>query len=105
MTEEDKAKIAFTTHWGTYTFDGMPFSLKNASANYQQAMVTLFHDIVHKEIEVYVDDMIANSCTPRDHLIDLRKLFKCLVKYKLRLNPNKCIFRDNLWKLLSFIVS
>ena len=35
MTEEDKAKIAFTTHWGTYAYDGMPFSLKNASANYQ----------------------------------------------------------------------
>ena len=105
MTEEDKAKIAFTTHWGTYTYDGMPFSLKNASVNYQQAMVTLFHDIVHKEIEVYVDDMTANSCTPRDHLIDLRKLFKCLVKYKLRLNPNKYVLGASSGKLLSFKVS
>ena len=83
----------------------MPFSLKNASANYQQAMVTLFHDIVHKEIEVYVDDMTANSCTPRDHLIDLRKLFKCLVKYKLGLHPNKYVFGASSGKLLSFIVS
>ena len=55
-------------------------------------MVTLFHYIMHKEIEVYVDDMIAKSRTPRDHLIDLRKLFKHLVKYRLRLSPNKCIF-------------
>ena len=70
----------------------MPFGLKNAGVTYQQAMVTLFHDMMHKEIEVYVDDMIAKSRTPRDHLIDLRKLFKCLVKYRLRLNPNKCIF-------------
>ena len=68
-------------------------------------MVTLFHDMMHKEIEVYVDDMITNSCTPRDHLIDLRKLFKCLVKYRLRLNPNKCVFRASSRKLLSFIVS
>ena len=52
----------------------MPFGLKNSGATYQQAMV-LFHDMMHKEIEVYVDDMIAKSCTPRDHLIDLRKLF------------------------------
>ena len=59
----------------------------------------------HKEIEVYVDDMIAKLHTLRDHLIDLRKLFKCLVKYRLRLNPNKCVFIDSSRKLLDFIVS
>ena len=68
-------------------------------------MATLFHDMMHKVIKVYVDDMIAKSHTPRDYLIDLRKLFKCLVKYRLRLNPNKCIFGASLGKLLGFIVS
>ena len=83
----------------------MPFSLKNAGATYQRAMVTLFHDMMHKEIKVYIDDMIAKSHTPRDHLIYLRKLFKCLVKYRLRLNPNKCVFGASSGKLLGFIVS
>ena len=36
-------------------------------------MVTLFHDIMHKEIKVYVDDMIANSRTPKDNLILFEK--------------------------------
>ena len=67
-------------------------------------MVTLFHGMMHKEIEVYADDMIANSHTLRDHLIDLRKLFKCLIKYRLRLNPNKCVFGTSSWNLLSFVV-
>ena len=49
--------------------------------------------------------MIAKSRTSRDHLINLRKLFKCLIKYRLRLNPNKCVFGASSWKLLSFIVS
>ena len=35
MVEEDKAKIAFTTHWGTYVYDVIPFDLKNAGATYQ----------------------------------------------------------------------
>ena len=82
----------------------MPFGLKNVGATYQQAMVTLFHDMMHKEIEVYVDDMIAKSCTTKDHLVDLRKLFKRLIKYKLRVNPNKCIFGASLGKFLGFIV-
>ena len=105
MAEEDKAKTALTTHWGTYAYDIMPFELKNVGATYQWAMVTLFHDMMHKEIEVYVDDMIAKSRTPSDHLIDLRKLFKRLVKYRLRLNPKKCVFGASLEKLLGFIVS
>ena len=34
MAKEDKAKTAFTTHWGTYAYDVMPFDLKNAGATY-----------------------------------------------------------------------
>ena len=105
MVEEDKAKTAFTTHWGTYMYDVMPFSLKNAGATYQQAMITLFHDKMHKGIEVYMENTIAKSRTTKDHLVDLRKLFKCLIKYRLRLNPNKCIFGASSGKLLGFIVS
>ena len=68
-------------------------------------MVTMFHDMMHKEIEVYVGDMIAKSRTSRDHLIDLRMLFKHLIKYRLRLNPNKCVLGASSRKLLGFIVS
>uniref|UniRef100_A0A2N9HY95 Uncharacterized protein n=1 Tax=Fagus sylvatica TaxID=28930 RepID=A0A2N9HY95_FAGSY len=65
----------------------------------------LFHDMIHHEIEVYVDDMIAKSRTAQDHLTDLRKLFQRLKKYQLRLNPNKCAFGVTSGKLLGFIVS
>uniref|UniRef100_A0A2N9IAM5 Integrase catalytic domain-containing protein n=1 Tax=Fagus sylvatica TaxID=28930 RepID=A0A2N9IAM5_FAGSY len=103
--KEDKSKTAFVTHWGTFVYDVMPFGLKNAGATYQRAMVTLFHDMIHHEIEVYVDDMIAKSRTAQDHLTDLRKLFQRLKKYQLRLNPNKCAFGVTSGKLLGFIVS
>jgi hypothetical protein len=39
----------------------MPFRLKNIVATYQRTMVTLFHNIMHTEIKVYVDDMIVKS--------------------------------------------
>ena len=68
-------------------------------------MVTLFHDMMHKEIEVFVDDMITKSRSEEEHLVNLRKLFERLRKYKLRLNPKKCSFGVKLGKLLGFIVS
>uniref|UniRef100_A0A2N9HQG1 RNase H type-1 domain-containing protein n=1 Tax=Fagus sylvatica TaxID=28930 RepID=A0A2N9HQG1_FAGSY len=88
MAEEDKSKTAFVTHWGTFVYDVMPFGLKNAGATYQRAMVTLFHDMIHHEIEVYVDDMIAKSRTTQDHLTDLRKLFQRLKK-GIEIDPAK----------------
>lgn len=81
------------------------FGLKNVGATYQRAMVTLFHDIIHKEIEVYVDDMIAKSQTEEKHLVNLEKLFECLRKFRLKLNPNKCTLGVRSGKLLGFIIS
>ena len=49
-------------------------------------MVTLSHDMIHKEIEVYADDMITKSRIENEHIVNLHKLFKWLRKYKLRLN-------------------
>lgn len=61
--------------------------------------------MIHKEIEVYVDDMIAKSKTEDDHLDHLRKLFVRLWKFQLRLNPAKCTFGVHSGKMLGFIVS
>ena len=83
----------------------MSFGLKNAGATYQRAMVALFHDMMHKEIKVYVDDMIAKSKIEEEHLVNLQKLFERLCKYRLRLNPAKCTFGVNLGKSLNFIIS
>jgi hypothetical protein len=105
MAPEDKAKTTFVTPWGTYCYKVMPFDLKNAGATYQRAMMALFHDMMHKEIEVYVDDMIAKSKKGEDHVKVLRKLFERLRKYELKLNPAKCSFGVKFEKLLGFMVS
>src|ERR1043165_1590409 len=105
MAPEDMAKTTFITPWGTFYYKVMPFGLKNVGATYQRAMVTLFHDMIHKEIEVYVDDMIAKSQDEEEHLVHLQKLFDRLRKFRLRLNPNKCTFGVQSGKLLGFVVS
>src|SRR3954467_7516283 len=104
MAPEDMEKTTFTTPWGTFCYKVMPFGLKNVGATYQRVMVAIFHDMIHQEIEVYVDDMIAKSNTEEEHLGHLHKLFDILKKYKLRLNPNKCTFGVRSDKLLGFIV-
>jgi hypothetical protein len=83
----------------------MPFKLKNVWATYQWAMITLFHDMMHKDFEVFVDDMINKSKKGESNVQVLKKLFKRLKMFKLRLNLAKYSFEVKSRKLLGFVVS
>ena len=74
IASENMEKTTFITLWGTFSYKLMSFGLKNTRETYQQAMVVLFHDMMHKEIKVYVDDKIAKSRTKEEHLVNLWKL-------------------------------
>ena len=75
MASEDMEKTAFITEWGTYCYRVMPFGLKNAGATYQRAATALFHDMMHRDVEVYVDDMIVKSRSKANHLVALERFF------------------------------
>jgi hypothetical protein len=83
----------------------MSFRLKNVGATYQRAMMALFHDMMQKEIKVYVDNMIAKSRERENHVQILKELFERLRKYKLRLNHARCSFGVKSRKLLGFMMS
>ncbi|RVW23033.1 hypothetical protein CK203_107722 [Vitis vinifera] len=46
---------------GYYYYRVMSSGLKKVRATYQRAASTLFHDMMHRDVEVYVDDMIVKS--------------------------------------------
>ncbi|KAF3647316.1 hypothetical protein FXO38_17099 [Capsicum annuum] len=105
MDDEDKEKMSFITPWGTYCYRVIPFDLKNTGVTYMRAMTTMFHDMMHKEIYVYVDDVIIKSKGRAGHVKDLRKFFERLRRYNIKLNPAKCVFGVPSGKLLGFMVS
>ena len=88
----DKAKTAFITKWGMYYYMVMPFNLKNANATYHRMATLMFHDMIHKQVEVYVDNMMVKSKTREKHPVALEKFMQRVDKYNLRLNPKKCVF-------------
>ena len=68
MALEDMEKTFFFTEWDTYYYRVMLFGLKNAEATYQRAVTTIFHDMMHRDVEVYVHEMIVKSQDRVDHL-------------------------------------
>ena len=105
MVPEDIEKTFFITEWGTYCYRVMPFGFKNAGATYQRPVATLFHNMMHRDVKVYVDDMIVKSRDRADHLAALQRFFERIRQFKLRLNPKKCTFGVTSRKLLRHIVS
>ncbi|XP_021827276.1 uncharacterized protein LOC110767920 [Prunus avium] len=82
----------------------MPFGLKNAGATYQRAMTAVFHDMMGKEVEDYVDDLVVKSKSREGHWEILRKVLERCRLYGLKMNPKKCAFGVSSGKFLGFQV-
>jgi hypothetical protein len=46
---------------GLFKYVVMTFGLKNASATYQRAMNYIYHDLIGKLVEIYIDDIVVKS--------------------------------------------
>jgi hypothetical protein len=66
--EEDKEKIAFTTPWGTFMYDNMPFGLMNAGDTFQRAMDISFLGEKYKFVVIYLDDITIFSKSNDQHV-------------------------------------
>jgi hypothetical protein len=76
MAPEDIHKTAFRVPGavGLFEYVVMTFGLKNAGATYQHAMNYIFHDLIGKLVEIYIDDVVVKSASVEGHLEDLRQV-------------------------------
>ena len=104
IQKEYHYKTAFATPWGTFAYRFMPFGLKNARATFQRTMTHCFRDLVHIMF-VCLDNLIAQSQKQTQHIDDLRRVLLRCRKYKIHLNPFKCVLCVPIDRLQGFIVS
>jgi hypothetical protein len=105
VNEHDKGKSTFTTPWGTFMYDKMPFGLMNAGDTFQGAMDIAFVGERDNFLVIYLDDLTIFSKSDEDHLIHLKQTFEKCCKFGLSLNPKKYHFAMQEGKLLGHIVS
>jgi hypothetical protein len=105
VCEEDKEKTTFTTAWGTFMYDKMPFEPMNAGATFQRAMEITFVGEKEKFMVIYLDDITIFSKSYDEHLHHLEHVFRKCRRYKISLNPRKSHFSMPEGKLLGHIIS
>ncbi|GKE36272.1 reverse transcriptase domain-containing protein, partial [Tanacetum coccineum] len=56
---QDQEKTTFTCPYRTFGYRRMPFGLCNAPGTFQRCMMAIFHDMIEKTMEVFMDDFLV----------------------------------------------
>nr|GEV02612.1 putative ribonuclease H-like domain-containing protein [Tanacetum cinerariifolium] len=89
---QDQEKTTFTFPYGTFAYRRMPFGLCNAPGTFQRCMMAIFHDMIEKTIEVFMDDFLVFDDSFSLCLSYLDKMIQRCEDTNLFLNCEKCHF-------------
>ena len=87
---KDRPKTAFSTPFGLYQFNTMPFGLKGAPATFQRLMDRVIHGL--NFAAAYLDDLIIFSESWEDHLTHIQMVLERLRHAGLTAKARKCEF-------------
>nr|GEX65970.1 reverse transcriptase domain-containing protein [Tanacetum cinerariifolium] len=85
-------KTTFTCPYDTFTYRRMPFCLGNAPGTFQRYMLAIFHDMVEKTLEVFMDDFSVFGNSFENCLSRLDKMLQRCEDTNLCLNWEKSHF-------------
>nr|GEY49806.1 reverse transcriptase domain-containing protein [Tanacetum cinerariifolium] len=83
---KDQEKTTFTCSYGTFAYRRMPFGLCNALGMFQRCMMAIFHDMIEKTMEVFMDDFSVFGNSFQTCLSHLEKMLKRCEDINLCLN-------------------
>jgi len=92
MHPRDKEKTAFMTNSNNFYYEVMPFGLKNVGATYVRLMDYIFKDMLGRNVDVCVDNIVIKSYSCEQYIKDLQDVFQALRNHGMRLNPDNCTF-------------
>ncbi|GJT99478.1 reverse transcriptase domain-containing protein [Tanacetum coccineum] len=89
---QDQEKTTFTCPYGTFAYRRMPFGLCNSLGTFQRCMIAIFHDMIEKTMEVFMNDFSVFRDSFDSCLSNLEKMLKQCEDTNLVLNWEKCHF-------------
>ena len=92
LDEGSRDKTAFTTPFGLYEFEVMPFGLHSAPATFQRMINHILQDCWSFARAYIDDDIVVFSSSWDEHLTHLHKVMNCLHVANLTINMSKCQF-------------
>nr|GFB75005.1 reverse transcriptase domain-containing protein [Tanacetum cinerariifolium] len=92
INPKDQKKTTFTCPYGTFAYKRMPFGLCNAPGTFQRCMMAIFHDMIERTMEVFMDDFSVFENSFSTCLTNMENMLKRCEDTKLALNWEKSHF-------------
>nr|GEX55421.1 reverse transcriptase domain-containing protein [Tanacetum cinerariifolium] len=92
---KDHEKTTFTYPYRTFAYHRMPFGLCNALGTFQRCIMAIFHDMIEKTMEVFMDDFFVFENYFHSCLSHLERMLKRCEDTNLCLNWEKSHFMVN----------
>nr|GEW80629.1 reverse transcriptase domain-containing protein [Tanacetum cinerariifolium] len=89
---KDQEKTTFTCPYGTFAYRRMPFGLCNAPGTFQRCMMAIFHDVIEKTMEVFMDVFSFFGNSFESYLSHLEKMLKRCVHGQEAINILKACY-------------
>nr|GEX61511.1 DNA-directed DNA polymerase [Tanacetum cinerariifolium] len=89
---KDQEKTTFTCPYRTFAYRRMPFGLCNSPGTFQRCMVAIFHDMIEKTMEVFMDDFSVFGNSFQSCPSHLERMLKRCEDTNLCLNWEKSYF-------------
>ena len=89
MSEESKKYTAFTTPFGLFEFNFLPFGLTNAVSAYSRFIWDCFQDVDSDCSQAYLDDILTATEDLDSHMVELRKVFDLHRNNGIKVNAKK----------------
>nr|GEX08623.1 reverse transcriptase domain-containing protein [Tanacetum cinerariifolium] len=89
---QNQEKTTFPCPYRTFAYRRMPFGLCNAPGTFQRCMMSIFHDMIEKMMEVFMDDFLLFGDSFSSCLTNLDKMLNRCEETNLVLNWEKCHF-------------
>nr|GEV23974.1 reverse transcriptase domain-containing protein [Tanacetum cinerariifolium] len=89
---KDLEKTTFTFPYKTFAYRLMPFGLCNAPGTFQRYMMAIFHDMIEKTMEVFIDDFLVFKNAFQTCLSHLERMLMWCEDTNLCLNWEKSYF-------------
>nr|GEX26593.1 reverse transcriptase domain-containing protein [Tanacetum cinerariifolium] len=90
--EKLPGKTTFACPYETFAYRRMPFGLCNAPGTFQRCMMSIFHNMIKKTMEVFMDDFSVFGDSFSSCLTNLDKMLNRCEEINLVLNWEKCHF-------------
>lgn len=105
LDEKCRHLTAFSTTYNHYQFRTVPFGLQSAPVAWLYTITRVLQKFINRNLFTYMDDIVLVNRDAESNLQLLRKVLMQLIKFNLKLKPEKCSLLQASIKYLGFKLS